>query len=236
MKNHMVRLSKNYILHFEIYLSIKVIIFFLPSLILFSCNTLKNYNMDDYNYALDYSIELNDMPVMTQETGYTCFLVSMAIVRNYFNLKTTEYSLLKELNILNNERGMLPSEYLSYANEAFKPLSYSVLLLNPRSEVVILNIITESLIKGLPAIFFYSSIDDWNKPNYNTHYSIIYGIDMSKQIIKISNPYGYLKELSFREFFMGLSFQNYKSKPFKFQLGRIVGHIKKNNIFLLDKD
>ena len=113
-------------------------------------------------------------------------------------------------------------------------MSYSVSLLNPTSQTEILNIITESLENGLPVIFFYSAPDDWNKPKYNTHYGVIFGIDMSKQTVKISNPYGYLEELSFTELFEGMSFQSYESEPFLFHLGRIFGYVKSNNIFVLE--
>ena len=113
-------------------------------------------------------------------------------------------------------------------------MSYSVSMLNPTSQAEILNVVTESLLNRLPVIFFYSAIDDWNKPNYNTHYGVIYGLDMSKQIVKISNPYGYLEELTFTELFEGLSFQSFESEPLLFHLGRVVGYIKPNNIFLLE--
>ena len=204
------------------------------ALVFLPFDTTKEFNINDYHFASDNNIELDGMPVMSQETNFTCFVVSMAIVRNYFDLETSENSLLSDLDMLNLNEGILPREYTSYVNKAFDPLSYSVSLLNPTSQTEILNIITESLEKELPVIFFYSAPDDWNKPKYNTHYGVIYGIDMSKQIVKISNPYGYLAELSFGEFFEGLSFQSYKSEPFLFHLGRIFGYIKSNNIFVLE--
>ena len=131
---------------------------------------------------------------------------------------------------------MLPGEYLSYANMALNPIGCSVSLLNPQSEAEILNIITASLTDGLPVAFFYSAVDDWNKPHYNTHYGIIYGIDIEQKIVKLSNPYGYLDELSFEELFAGLTFQNYESEPFTHLMSRKVGYIKSNNIFVLKED
>ena len=208
----------------------------LLSIIILPLHTTKVFNADDYNFALDFYIELDDdIPVMSQATNFTCFAVSMAIVRNYFDWETTEESLLRELDMLKMTEGILPNEYLPYANKAFNPLSLSVSMLNPASQAEILSIVTESLVNGLPVLFFYSAVDDWNKPNYNTHYGVIYGIDMSRQIIKISNPYGYLEELSFTELFEGLSFQSFESEPLLFRLGRIVGYIKPNNLFILEK-
>ena len=215
-------------------LAITLVLILLLSILILPLNTTKVFNEEDYNFALDFYIELdNDTPVMSQVTDFTCFAVSMAIVRNYFNFETTEESLLSELDMLNLKEGLLPRDYIRYANEAFSPLSFSVSMLSPTSQTEILNIVTESLVKGLPVMFFYSAIDDWNKPKYNTHYGVIYGIDMSKKIVKISNPYGYLEELSFAELFEGLSFQSYESEPLLFHIGRIVGYIKPNNIFVL---
>ena len=217
--------------------TITLVIFLLLSIIILPFNTTKSFDADEYNFASDFYIELdNEIPVMSQVTNFTCFAVSMAIVRNYFNLETTEESLLRELDMLSMNEGILPRDYLSYANKAFNPMSYSVSMLNPTSQAEILNVVTESLLNKLPVIFFYSAIDDWNKPNYNTHYGVIYGLDMSKQIVKISNPYGYLEELTFTELFEGLSFQSFESEPLLFHLGRVVGYIKPNNIFLLEND
>jgi len=209
----------------------------LLSIIIFPFSTTKSFSAEDYIFDLDFCVELeDDIPVMSQTTNFTCFAVSMAIVRNYFSLETTEESLLHELDMLHLNEGVLPRDSLSYANKAFSPLSFSVSMLNPTSQAEILNIVTESLVNGLPVIFFYSAVDDWNKPEYNTHYGVIYGIDMSEQIVKISNPYGYLEEISFTELFEGLSFQSFESEPLLFRLGRMVGYIKPNNILVLEKN
>ena len=207
---------------------ITAVLVFLP------IDTTKKFKINEYRFASDYYIELEDMPVMSQETDFTCFVVSMAIVRNFFDLETSENSLLIELEMLNLNEGILPREYISYVNKALDPLSYSVSLINPKSQTEILNTITESLENGLPVIFFYAAPDDWKKPEYNTHYGIIYGIDMRNKIVKISNPYGYFEELSFVELFEGLSFQSFNKEPFLFHLGRIFGYVKSNNIFVLE--
>ena len=223
--------------NYPIKFTIKVVIIMLlvlcfTSTPLFSFDSTKDLYVKEKDES--YYLELNDMPVMTQETGFTCFVVSMAIIRNHFNLETTENGLLSELDILNCKKGMLPSEYLLYANRAFKPLSYSVNLINPTEQKEIIDTIVASLTNELPVIFFYSTIDDWNKPNYNTHYGVIYGINIKTKMIKISNPYGYLEEISYADLFDGLSFQNYEQAPFLFRLGRLTGYIKTNSIFTLE--
>ena len=227
-------MSKRKILRTSIIATV-LVVFFLLVMFFAPLSTTKAFDASEYNYDLKYTAELDGMSVMSQRTEYTCFVVSMAIVRNYLGLETTEDGLRNELNVMDRNEGMMPGEYTSYFNKALEPLSYSASLVNPKSQAEILNVIIQSLMNGLPVVFLYSAMDDWNKPNYNTHYGVIYGIDMRKEIIKISNPYGYLQEIAFADMFEGLSFQSYESEPFMFRLGRKTGIIKENNLFVLEK-
>jgi len=195
----------------------------------------KTFVASDYRYGLDYHKELDGIPIMSQETGYTCYAVSMVIVENCFGFETTENSLRSDLGLTNRSTGMLPKDYLTYAKKIFEPQTYSVSLLNPTSQAEILNVISDSLESGLPVVIFYSAKDDWNEPHYNTHYSVIYGIDMKNEIAKTSNPYGYLEELSFTELYDGLDFTSYKAMPFAFRLARKAGIVNSNNIFVFEK-
>lgn len=197
-------------------------------------SSTKIFDANEYNYSLSYSKELDNIPVISQKTAYTCYAVSMSIVEVYLGFDVTEQDLLNELGFQDRKEGLLPAEYLSNAKKVFDPLSYSISLLNPKSEAEILNIITASLMNDLPVIIFYASEDEWNRPKYNTHYSVIYGIDMERETIKLSNPYGYLQELSFAELYDGLDYESYVSQPFTFRLGRIAGVIHENNIFVLE--
>ena len=204
-------------------------ILFIPS------RKTETFVASNYRYPLDYFNELDDIPIFSQETGYTCYIVSMAIVKNYLGFETTEHQLRNDLDLLERSKGMLPNEYLVYAKKVFAPLSFSVSLVNPISQAEILNLISDSLENDLPVVIFYSAKDDWNKPHYNTHYAMVYGIDMKKGLVKISNPYGYLEELSFEELYNGLDFTSYEAEPLLFWLGRKIGRVSKNNIFVFEK-
>lgn len=210
-----------------------VLILFLLFLIL-PINTTKKFDINEYKYDAALSIELDNVPIYAQQTGYTCYAVSMVITKNFLGMETNEEEFIAELGLQDRSQGMIPREYLPFAEEALATLPYSITLHNPKSETEILNMITSSLIDGIPVIFFYSAVDDWNKPSYNTHYGVIYGIDMENKIVKSSNPYGYLDELSFVDFFKGLSFESYEAEPAIHRIGRITGYIKNNNIFLLE--
>lgn len=197
-------------------------------------NTTRKFDINEYGYGANFFVELENVPVYTQQAGHTCFAVSSAIARTFLGLETSENELIAEFGLQDRSVGMLPREYLPFAQEAFRACSYSVKLYNPGSETEILNMITGSLTDGLPVIFYYSVMDDWNKPSYNTHYGVLYGVDVKKRIVKLSNPYGYLDEMSFTDFFEGLAFENYKNEPYMHRLGRVIGYIKSNNLFLLE--
>lgn len=193
----------------------------------------EKFSSSEYNFNDNYELKLNDIPVISQQTSYTCGATSLAIVKNKLGYESSEQSILNELDLLESTSGMLPNKYLENANKIFNPINYNVILKNTKSDSETLNIISSSLENKLPVAAMISTQDDWDKPNFNTHYVVVYGIDMKNKVVNISNPYGYLEELSFEKFFDGLDFSNYEMQPLEFKLARKVGIIKTNNLFLL---
>lgn len=190
------------------------------------------FTADGYVYGLSYAKELTGVPVIAQQTPYTCNVVSMAIVQNYFGTDADELSIRVELGILNRTSGMLPDDYVKFANQTFNPLGISMSRQNPTSQTDILNIISTSLADNLPVVIFYSTVNEWDPPNYDTHYAVIYGIDMATSQVKISNPYGHLETMSFTQLFAALDFSNYHHQPFAFRLASTAGLVKPNNLFV----
>ena len=194
----------------------------------------KPFVQNNYIFDLEYSKELSGISVMSQETSFTCHIVALAIVKKYFGFEATESGLRNDLNILNRRTGMLPKENLLYAKRIFEPLGYNVSNKNLSSQTEILNTISISLENDLPAIILYSAVDDFNKPHWNTHYAVVYGIDMRSKTVKISNPYGRLETLSFQDLYDGLDFTSYSSMPFSFRLAGKFGMVGKNNIITFE--
>lgn len=192
------------------------------------------FRPEDYRYGASYRAELEDIPVMAQSTAHTCAAVSMAIVGTHQGQDATEEGLLTALGLAERGTGMLPGAYLHCANEALAPLSAS--LVNPTSRAEILNVISGSLEAGMPVVIFYAAPDDWNPPHHNTHYAVVYGIDVERGAVKLSNPYGYLEELSFEALYEGLDFTSYAGEPLSFRLARRVGMVKGNNLFVFEKN
>lgn len=195
----------------------------------------KPFDKNDYIYDLEYAKELNGISEILQEKPFTCHVVVLIIVKRYLGFEANESEMRADLDILSRSTGMLPKENLFYARNVFEPLGYCVSLKNSKSKTEILNTISASIENNMPLVFFYSTTDDFNLPHYNTHYSVIYGIDMKSETIKISNPYGRKEVLSFQEMYDGMDFTSYKSMPFSFRVATKFGIVNKNSIITFEK-
>ena len=90
----------------------------------------------------------------------------------------------------------------------------------------------DSVSIGIPVPFEWAAKyeDTWT-----LHYSLIIGIDINNDKITISNPYGYLEEISIKEFINRTSFEAYTNMPIYLKLGFAFGIFEKNTIFIVEK-
>jgi uncharacterized protein YvpB len=157
----------------------------------------------------------------------------MSVIYSYLEKKITEEELLQELGLENRKRGMLPSTFLKYLRLSLK--EYNITLKSNIPDTEVLKLIYSQLEKGVPVPVYFSTINDWDKPNYDTHYSAVTGIDMKNDKIVIANAYGFREEVKIRDFLGSLKYRNYKDKPMYLTLSIFFGVIKKNNIYIVNK-
>jgi hypothetical protein len=198
---------------------------------LLSCATY-----DTYKPCSHVDLVLGGVVARTQHYPYSCSLAAMSVVGQYLAAATDEDVIRKELRLENRNKGMLPGEFLEYSNELFNKYGYRVSLENKKTPDEIFKAIIASLERRLPVIMYYSTINAWDRKNYDTHYSVIYGVNTVARTVKVSNAYGFLEELTFEEFLAGLNFSNYNGEPFVHVLGRVFGIIGKNNLFIITKE
>jgi hypothetical protein len=208
--------------------NLQIILFLCLDAVVLSCTSIHPYTKQNI-----YEKKLKGISVFKQEYSYSCNVTALAVVKRFIGYNVDETALRKLLKLEDRKKGMLPHEFIDYAKEAFSDTPYSVVQKNFNSQEEIMDQIISSLESDLPIIMYYSTINDWDKPNYDTHYSVIYGISFKRRIIYISNSYGYLQELSFDEFFEGLSYENYKKEPFLHQFARWMKIIKLSTLFFL---
>lgn len=181
----------------------------------------------------DEAIELKDFPIHRQLHSYSCGPTTMSMVYSYLEEPVSEEELSKELNLENRKKGMLPNTFLKYIRLSLK--NYDVELANNISDIAVLKLIYNQLERGIPVPAYFSTVNDWDKPNYDTHYSTVIGIDMKNNKIIIANAYGFREEVKIKDFLDSLKYENYDKKPIYLTLSTFFGIIKKNNIYIINK-
>jgi hypothetical protein len=95
--------------------------------------------------------------------------------------------------------------------------------------------IHESLENNICVPFVFAAVDDWNKPNYTLHFSVVTGMDISEDKIYVSNVYVYDEVYSVEEFLDALKFKNFENMPIFIRLGVFFGFFNRNTIYSIEK-
>lgn len=184
----------------------------------------------EYNVPL----KLDKFPVYKQCNSWSCGPTTIRMVYDYLKGLGNEKQALDESIFADRNGGMFPGTFEQFLRDCLP--GYNVELSNciPDSEVV--KIVYSQLKQGMPVPVYFSTVNEWDKPNYDTHYSVVIGIDLKKDIITIANAYGFEEEVSVSEFLGSLKYDNYKNEPLPFRLATMIGIVRKNNIYVLRKD
>ena len=213
-------------------LLIVVIVLLLVILSAFGLLKIKtNKILDDYSniykdekYQQSYLID--DIDVIKQDVSCGYAVIELfARWNNNFDL--TENSLCDEYGKVVTSTGKsfekeMNKQFSDYTTTMYKYLKSSELI----------DKVYSSLANGVPVPF------EWAAKYENTwtlHYSLIIGIDIASDKITISNPYGYLEEISIDEFIGRTSFKAYEKMPLFLKLGFAFGIFEKNAIFIVEK-
>jgi len=141
-------------------------------------------------------IEISNVSIKKQPDAYTCGITSVAVMSNYFNGTNYEVNdLITKYKASNGSTiddmkkwlaGELPGKNIVYKS-------------NGSNEDMIRNIHT-SLYNNNPVVILFGSPNPYNKPYYDFHGSVVYGINLDSQTITIANSYGYREETSLVDF------------------------------------
>lgn len=213
-------------------LLIVVIVLLLVILSAFGLLKIKtNKILDDYSniykdekYQQSYLIDNIDVIKQDVSCGYAVIEL-FARWNNNFDL--TENSLYDEYGKVVTSTGKsfekeMNKQFSDYTTTMYKYLKSSELI----------DKVYNSLANGVPVPF------EWAAKYENTwtlHYSLIIGIDVASDKITISNPYGYLEDISIEEFISRTSFKAYEKMPLFLKFGFAFGFFEKNAIFIVEK-
>ena len=84
-----------------------------------------------------------------------------------------------------------------------------------------------------PVVIFFGAPNPDNKPYYDFHGSVIYGINLDSETITIANVYGYNEEISLVDFLNRMSYAEISKYPF-FQKISIKFFQPKNAYYLIE--
>lgn len=99
----------------------------------------------------------------------------------------------------------------------------------------LLDKVYQSLEKGMPVPFEFAALyDDDEKKVWTLHFAIITAMDVGRDEITISNPYGYTETYTLDEFLQATRYDSYESMEFFFKLGFAVGIFKKNTVYIIE--
>ena len=198
---------------------------------------LENSLSDDLSvfYANpDYQTEmyLDNFLIYKQKFNNSCGQTTISMVKSYLEKPISESDFSRQAGIQEGKSGMLPAQFARYLQiglESFKITHQK----NIRDSVVLENIV-QQLRKGRPVPVYFSTINDWDKPNYDTHYSAVVGVQPSNRTIRLANAYGYLETIPIPDFLLSLKYKNYQNPPLDFQIGLFFGIIDRNNLFIIE--
>jgi len=213
------------------------ILFIISEIFMYSCKLDEKIytNTNEINNIIESLqpkvIKLNNIILKTQPNSKTCGITSVTIISNYFNNTNYEVNdLIKKYNV-NISKG-------SYNNDIKKWLQGEIpdknieINLNDANDVMIKNIHT-SLNNNNPVLINFGALNPYNKPFYDYHASVIFGIDLDKGIITIANAYGYIEELSLVEFLNRMSLTEVDKYTFFHKLLIKMKRMDINTYFLI---
>ena len=178
------------------------------------------YLKEDQNY--NDKTEIAGLNLKKQDVS--CGYATIEMMSEYYGSKVDEI----ELSVRNegaittqSSDGFLKEINKTIANKEFVKKSY---LKNDE----LLKEIHSSLKKDNPVAIEWAAKyeDEWT-----LHFSIVSGIDLKNDSITVYNPYGYIENISTKEFVNRTSFKAYENLPFFLAFGFAYGAFEKNTIF-----
>jgi hypothetical protein len=174
---------------------------------------------------------LPDFPVRKQDTPFTCGLCSMSLVSTYLGHSIEENEIPPSL-LLRLAKGFPPADFPTGLRKLLP--GYDVELTSLPSEKIP-GVLRKQLENGLPVPILFATPNDFKPENIVIHYSVVTALDPENATVTLSNPFGYLQNLSLKALLEQMAFLNFPRKPFTTRLALFLGALKPNTLFLIQK-
>ena len=144
-------------------------------------------------------IELNGISIKEQPDSTTCGITTVTVISNYFNC--TAYEVNDLLNKYNS-KGTTDTAELLQLELSEREVNFISNVTNDK----MIRDIHASLNRGNPVVVYFGAPNPYNKPFYDSHASVIYGINLDSKTITIANSYGFSEEISLVDFLNRMSY------------------------------
>lgn len=185
--------------------------------------------------AYQKDLLLENFPIYKQVYANSCGPTTVSMVYSYLVEPISERALAEKLGISLGESGRLPDQFANELQMALAGNGYRVKHQTNIRDEMFLEQIYEQLQHNIPVPIYFSTVNAWDKPNYDTHYSVIIGIKPQERKVLVANAYGYLEEMLIEDLLEAIKYKNYQNAPSYFRLGVFLGRIDKNNIYIIEK-
>ena len=218
----------------RVLIAILILLILILLIIIIALGLLKiktNNILDDYSsiysdekYKETYLIENIDVINQEVSCGYAVIELFARWNNNY---DLTEKALYEKYGKVVTSTGKSFEEEMNKQFPNYQTTMYKYL----KSSELIDKLYT-SLSNGIPVPFEWAAKyeDVWT-----LHYSLIIGMDVTNDKITISNPYGYLEEITIEDFINRVSFEAFNNMPVYLKLGFAFGIFEKNTIFIVNE-
>ena len=185
-----------------------------------SLNADYSYLKEDETYSSKVEVEGVELVTQHISCGYAC----IEMLSTYYGNKVSEDDLDAKNNgavSTSSSSGFLKEVNRSIPDKEFVKQSY---LKND----ILLKKIHNSLSKNNPVAIEWAAKYEGE---WTLHFSVVTGLNIAGDAVKVYNPYGSIESISIDEFLGRISFKSYQNLPLFLNFGFAFGAFEKNTIF-----
>lgn len=184
-------------------------------------NMKSNYGYLKTNATYSQKVEVTGLELVTQHVS--CGYASIEMVSSYYGRKVTE----DQLDARN--KSVSTSTSKGFLDEISKCIpSRNFVMENYLQYDVMLKKIHKSLENNNPVVIEWAAK---YQGEWTLHFSVVSGLDLANDSVQIYNPYGYIENITSKEFVSRTSFESYSNMPLFLNFGFAYGAFHKNTIF-----
>lgn len=182
----------------------------------------------DYAYLKDdakYSTKAEVTGIELVNQHISCGYATIEMMSTYYGNTVTEDQLSEKNHggiSTQSSDGFLKEVNKSIPSQKFVKRAY---LRNDK----LLKEIHDSLEKNNPVALEWAAL--YEGTSWTLHFSLITGLDIANDNVTVYNPYGYIENITLKEFIGRSTFNSYKNMEFFLAFGFAFGAFEKNTIF-----